>query len=264
MTGHATLTTIAQRSLSARPLVSRVSRGGQDESEPVGDAASRTELRDAVARAGRHAWLGRALSLPLRHGWLEVEHHGRENVPADGPVVLAANHLAFIDSPLVMFGLDRPVTFLGKAEYLAHPVARRLFPMVGMMPLDRSGRNSRITLDCVQRTLEAGGVVGMHPEGTRSRDGLLGAGHRGVAQIALRANAPVIPVALVGTADAQPVGQLVPTFRSRVQVRFGAPIGLGRWAGTRRSANARQELTTEIMDSIAALSGQQRRVDAAV
>lgn len=217
------------------------------------------QLVDAVASAGSHAWVGRALSAPIRGAWLNVSHIGIEKVPTEGPVVLAANHLAFIDSMLLMYALDRPVAFLGKSEYLDHPVARRLFPMTGMLPLDRSGRRSRVTLDRVDEILSQGGVVGVHPEGTRSRDGLLNPGHRGVAQMALRAGAPIVPVALVGTGEAQPVGQIVPNFRSPVEVRYGSPIGLGPWANARRSAASRTELTEEVMESIAALSGQQRR-----
>ena len=238
---------------------------------PTGDAAhldtapiestepDRDMLVDAVEAAGSHAWVGRGLTAPLRKLWLDVSFTGLENVPTDGPVVLAANHLAFIDSLLVMYCLDRPVSFLGKAEYLNNPIARRLFPMTGMLPLDRTGRRARVTLKRVQQILSAGGVVGVHPEGTRSRDGLLNPGHSGVAQMALRANAPVVPVALIGTADAQPVGQIIPTFRSPIEVRFGAPIGMGRWARNRRTRTAREELTEEVMAELAALSGQQRR-----
>lgn len=216
-------------------------------------------LRSAVATAGSHAWVGRALSAPLRRAWLDVTQVDRKNVPVDGPVILAANHLAFIDSLLVMYSLDRPVAFLGKSEYLDHPVARRLFPMTGMLPLDRSGRAARVTLSRVHEILTAGGVVGVHPEGTRSRDGLLNPGNPGVAQMALRANAPIVPVALVGTDAAQPVGSFVPKFRSTIEIRYGAPIGLGEWAHRRRTRIAREELTEEVMSAIAALSGQSRR-----
>ncbi len=216
-------------------------------------------LRDAVDAAGSHAWMGRALSAPLRNVWLDVEYVNRKNVPTDGGVILAANHFAFIDSLLVMYSLDRPVAFLGKSEYLDHPIARRLFPMTGMLPLDRSGRRARVTLKRVHEILGEGGVVGVHPEGTRSRDGLLSPGHQGVAQMALRANAPIVPVALVGTGEAQPVGSIVPAFRGKIEVRYGAPIGMGRWANNRRSRPAREEVTEEVMRSIAALSGQERR-----
>lgn len=218
-------------------------------------------LRDAVAAAGRHAWVGRALSAPLRKLWLDVEHIDRKNVPTEGGVILAANHLAFIDSVLLMYSLDRPVAFLGKSEYLEYPVARRLFPMTGMLPLDRSGRRARVTLKRVHEILTEGGVVGVHPEGTRSRDGLLNPGHSGVAQMALRANAPIVPVALVGTGEVQPVGALIPAFRGKIEIRYGAPIGMGRWANNRRTRTAREEVTEEVMRSIAALSGQDRRID---
>lgn len=216
-------------------------------------------LRDAVDTAGSRSWIGRTLSAPLRRLWLDVERIDAKNVPTEGPVILAANHLAFIDSILVMYSLDRPVAFLGKAEYLEHPVARRLFPMTGMLPLDRTGRRARVTLNRVHQILGEGGVVGVHPEGTRSRDGLLNPGHSGVAQMALRANAPIVPVALVGTDTAQPVGTKIPKFRSKIEIRYGAPIGMGEWANNRRTRTAREELTEEVMQSIAALSGQLRR-----
>lgn len=227
--------------------------------ETTAPSADVDVLTNAVQTAGSQAWLGRTLTAPLRKAWLDVNHVGRENVPSEGPVVLAANHLAFIDSLLVMYSLDRPVSFLGKAEYLDHPVARRLFPMTGMLPLDRTGRHARVTLRRVDEILAEGGVVGVHPEGTRSRDGQLNPGHAGVAQMALRANAPVVPVALVGTGEAQPIGRVLPSFRSPIEIRFGAPIGTGEWAQKRRTRQAREELTEEVMASIAALSGQKRR-----
>ena len=217
-------------------------------------------LNHAVATAGSQAWLGRALSAPLRHAWLDVNHTNRENVPATGPVVLAANHLSFIDSLLVMYSLNRSVAFLGKSEYLDHPVARRLFPMTGMLPLDRTGRHARVTLDRANEILTSGGVIGVHPEGTRSRDAMLNPGHPGVAQMALRAEAPIVPVALIGTDVVQPVGQRIPTYRGEVEIRYGAPIGIGRWSKNRRTRGAREELTEEGMASIASLSGQRRRL----
>lgn len=240
-------------------------RSGDDAGTSGDDTGTSTEVVDvarltsAVESAGRYAWIGAIGTLPLRRAWLDVTHEGRENVPDHGGVVLAANHLAFIDSLLLMYSLPRPVSFLGKAEYLDHPIARHLFPATGMLPLDRTGRHSRITLDRAIQILEGGGIVGVHPEGTRSRDGLLGPGHRGVAQLALRANVPVVPVGLIGTGAVQPVGRRIPEFRGEVTIRYGAPIDLGRWVGARRSSRSRTELTEEIMESIAALSGQGRR-----
>lgn len=226
---------------------------------PVTHEVELGRLVRAVEGSGRHAWAGRAATLPLRKLWLKVTHEGIENVPSSGGVIVAANHLAFIDSLLLMYALPRPMNFLGKSEYLDHPIARHLFPATGMMPLDRSGKRARVTLDRAQTVLESGGIIGVHPEGTRSRDGMLAPAHKGVAQMALRANVPVVPVGIVGTGKVQPVGQLIPSFQGEVTVRWGAPIGLGPWANRRRSATSRRELTNEIMTAISALSGQPRR-----
>jgi len=76
--------------------------------------------------------------------------------------------------------------------------------------------------------------------------------------MALQASAPIVPIALIGTDVAQPVGTIVPGFRSKIEIHFGAPIGMGRWASNRRTRRARTELTEEVMQSIAALSGQER------
>ena len=88
------------------------------------------------------SWSGRVrvATWPIRHAWLDVELQNQENVPLDGPVILAANHLSFIDSLLLMYCLDRRVTFLGKAEYLDSWTTRKLFPAAGMIAVDRSGR----------------------------------------------------------------------------------------------------------------------------
>lgn len=225
----------------------------------TGETVDVAHLVRAVDRSGDYRWAGRALTFPLRRLWLNVDHQGIENVPAHGGVILAANHLAFIDSLLLMYSLPRPVSFLGKSEYLNHPVARHLFPATGMLPLDRSGKRARVTLDRADQILRGGGIVGVHPEGTRSRDGLLGPGHKGVAQMALRSGAPVVPVGLVGTGDVQPVGKMVPSLRGKITIKWGAPIGLGPWASRRRSAQSRRELTEAIMEGIAALSGQEQR-----
>lgn len=210
---------------------------------------------DAV---GRHYWTTRRLSLPWRRLWLRVELEGTESVPASGPVILAPNHRSFIDSMVLMYELGRPVTFLGKSEYLSHPITRRLFPAAGMIPVDRSGRGVAASLRAAATRLEAGGIVGVFPEGTRSRDGLLHEGHPGVAHLALHTGAPIVPVGIIGSDRVLPPDRRIPRLRGRIQVRFGAPIDLGRWAGRGRSAAVKREITDELMDAIAALSGQDR------
>lgn len=197
---------------------------------------------------------------PLRSRWMNIEWSGTENLPEFGGGIVAANHLSFVDSMLLMYGMERPVTFLGKVEYMDSLVTRHVFPAVGMIPVDRSGSGVRRSLQEARRRIEHGELVGIFPEGTRSRDGLLHEGHNGVAHLSLKTGAPIIPIGIAGTDEAMPIGSRLPG-RSPVQIRVGAPIGPGAHRGRSASVRVREQLTAEVMDSIAALSGQERAVD---
>ncbi|MEQ8843021.1 MAG: lysophospholipid acyltransferase family protein [Acidimicrobiales bacterium] len=213
-------------------------------------------------RIGRRYWSVRRATAPLHRGWLNVDRQGLANVPTHGGVIFAANHLSFIDSVLLMYSCRRQVTFLGKAEYLTMPATRRLFPAAGMIPVDRSGKSVGRSLGLAIDRLKAGEIVGIFPEGTRSRDGLLHEGHVGVAHLALKSGAPIVPVGIIGSDAAMPADSLLPR-RSPITVRFGAPIDLGRWTGCRPTGAVKREITDEVMDTIAVLTGQPRERDAA-
>lgn len=210
----------------------------------------------SAEKIGRWYWTTRRVSWAFRRYWLQIQIEDADNVPGEGPVILAANHLSFLDSLLLMYSLPRPVTFLGKAEYLTGPVTRRLFPAAGMIPVDRSGRGLAESLDQANARLTGDEIIGIFPEGTRSRDGLLHRGHPGVAHLALRSGAPIVPVGIVGTDVAQPPGARFPRRRAAVTIRFGAPIGPGPYAGGRVTGSIKHALTAEVMRAIAALSGQ--------
>ncbi len=205
---------------------------------------------------GRHYWLTRRMSAPLREAWLDTTIENAEIVPDEGGVIFAANHLSFIDSMLLMYSVRRKVSFLGKSEYLDHPVTRAVFPASGMIPVDRTGRGVGRSLTQAVDKLNAGEIVGIFPEGTRSRDGLLHKGHPGVAHLALRSGAPIVPVGIIGTDKAQPPGARLPRHRSEVRLRFGPPVDLGAWAGARPTGSVKREIADQVMRSIADLSGQ--------
>ncbi len=211
---------------------------------------------------GRHYWAVRRATWPVRSLWLDIETIDESNVPDEGPVILAANHLSFLDSPALMFGLSRPVSLLGKVEYLDGAITRRLFPAAGMIPVDRSGKGLVESLRFAESRLAEGEIIGLFPEGTRSRSGDLHRGRAGVAHLALRTGAPIVPVGIVGSDRVQaPDGRFpVPRFRGHVEVRFGSPIDLGPWAGARPTGEVKTDITAAVMASIAALSGQ-RYVD---
>lgn len=200
--------------------------------------------------------LARSATRPIRNWWLDVEIENREIVPDFGGAIIAANHLSFIDSMLLMYGLDRPVSFLGKVEYMDSLVTRSLFPAVGMIPVDRAGKGLASSLREARRRLDAGELVGIFPEGTRSRDGRLHPGHSGVAHLLLQTGCPIVPVGITGTDVAQPVGSRA-LRRAPITIRIGPLIGPGRARG-RVTVRDRIALTDEVMASIAALSGQTR------
>jgi 1-acyl-sn-glycerol-3-phosphate acyltransferase len=191
--------------------------------------------------------------------------HGADNVPRHGPVIIAANHRAAVDTAVLALTAGRPVSFLGKAEYFTGRGLRgralaAFLDALGYVPVDRANAKAGLAaLQAARRVLDAGGAFAIYPEGTRSLDGRLHRGHTGVATLALGTGARVVPVALTGTERVQPVGKRLPRVH-RVTVRFGEPLDFTRYEGLARSSVIRRAVTDEIMDRIAQLS-QQEYVD---
>ena len=181
---------------------------------------------------------------------------GRERVPAAGGAIVAANHISFFDSVALLQSIPRRAFFLGKAEYMESWATRRLFSAMGLIPIDREqARRAVAALEVAAGVLDRGDVLGIYPEGTRSRDGLLHRGHTGVAQLALMSGAPIVPVGLVGTDHIQPVGSAgAATVPPRAIVRFGEPLDPAAYGGSSR--RRRQLLTDDLMEAIRRLSGQ--------
>ncbi len=187
---------------------------------------------------------------------------GLEHVPATGGVILASNHLSFADSVVIPIVVPRRVSFLAKAEYFTGTgvrgrVAKAWFEALGMLPIDRDDPRAALTsLEIARGVLDSGGAFGIYPEGTRSRDGRLYRGRTGVAELALGAGVPVVPVGLRGTERLQPVGARLPRVVP-IEVSFGEPLDFrGAFDGVPRG-RARREATDAIMAAIAELSGQE-------
>jgi 1-acyl-sn-glycerol-3-phosphate acyltransferase len=187
---------------------------------------------------------------------------GADGVPRTGGVILASNHLSFVDSVVIPAVAPRPVRFLAKSDYftgtgLRGRLMRTWFTGLGRLPVDRDDAQAALTsLDTALEVLRRGEAFGIYPEGTRSRDGRLYRGRTGVAHLALTAGVPVVPVGLKGTEKLQPVGSRLPRI-VRVEVAFGEPIRVaGRFDGM-PLGKARRVLTDEIMTAIQKLSGQQ-------
>lgn len=185
---------------------------------------------------------------------------GLANVPRRGPVILASNHRAVLDTAVISLVVRRRVRFLGKAEYFtAGGVRGRLMAgfldALGYIPVERGNAHAGLAaLNAGQNVLNAGGVFAIYPEGTRSLDGRLYRGHTGVAALALTTGAPVVPVALAGTEALLPRGGRIPR-PVPIAARFGTPLDFSGW--TEHNLRARRAVTDEVMAAIQALSHQE-------
>lgn len=200
---------------------------------------------------------------PLFRFLFRLRVEGKENIPSSGPLIVASNHLSFIDSyviPIAMLPLK--VVFLAKAEYFESGgfkgrVSRWFFTSMGMIPVARgNGASATDSLEQSAEIVKGGAVFGIYPEGTRSMDGRLYRGRTGAGWVVLATGAPVLPVGLVGTQELQPYGSRFPKLGRRVTVRIGPLLEFGRYDGEPKG-RARREITDEIVQAIQKLSEQE-------
>lgn len=205
----------------------------------------------------KRVFVGPLLKLMFRP-WVK----GIENIPAEGGAIMASNHLAVIDSFVLPLMMDREIVFIGKSDYFTGKgIKGRLvagfMKRVGTIPVDRSGgRASEAALRTGLRRLEEGGLFGIYPEGTRSPDGRLYRGKTGVARLAIESGSPVIPVAMVGTDIAQPIGKRIPK-PVQLGIVIGEPLDFSRYKGMENDRFILRSVTDEIMYSLMSISGQE-------
>lgn len=170
-----------------------------------------------------------------------VEYVGRENVPADGSIIVCSNHQSNWD-PVLLAGAmpkQRPLRFFAKKELFDVPVLKRILTRSGQIPVSR-GEGDRQALRIVLQKLKEDEVISIFPEGTRSKDGTLGKAQAGVGFFALRSDAAVLPIAIIGKYK----------FRSKLKVIIGKPIDLSQLKTDKASA---QDAADLIMTTIAEL-----------
>ncbi len=187
---------------------------------------------------------------------------GMRNVPREGSVIIAGNHVSFADEVFTPLAARRQVFYLAKAEYFDTPGMRgrasaALFERMGQVPVKREvARSAAASVELCVDLLNQGHAFGIYPEGTRSRDGRLYKFRTGVARIALRTGAPVVPVGLVGTNHVLPPGSRR-WRRAPVAIRFGAPMDFSGRPEDERSARKLREVTEAIREAVQALTGQE-------
>jgi 1-acyl-sn-glycerol-3-phosphate acyltransferase len=186
-----------------------------------------------------------------------IDISGLDRLPESGPAILCPNHVSFLDSAFLMLVVQRNISFVGKAEYMDSWKTKILFPMMGMIPIDRSGgEKSQAALDAAEGVLTRGELFGMFPEGTRSRDGCLYKGRTGAARLATKIGCPIFPVGIVGTDDIQPPDAKVPKLFRSCSITIGRPVRPERYTSSTDPHMAWRSMIDEVMFEVQSMTGQ--------
>lgn len=211
-------------------------------------------------------WLKHVFVGPLLWAYNRPFTRGLDKIPEDGPVILASNHLAVMDSAYLPLVAKRQIVFLAKKEYFTAPglvgaAQKWFFSSTNQVPIDRQDKDSQnAALETAREVLRKGDPLGMYPEGTRSPDGRLYRGKTGLARIALEMSVPVYPVAMINTNKANPIGSWIPR-PVRCGVFVGDSIQPDDFRGYGDEYEQARALTDAIMDELAKLSGQEQVKD---
>jgi 1-acyl-sn-glycerol-3-phosphate acyltransferase len=150
-------------------------------------------------------WIGYKVFRTLARGWYDFRIVGAENMRFSGSAIIAANHVSFLDPPVVGQVFDEPIHYFARKTLFDHPLAGKILRQWQAIPIDRDKPDTS-SLKATIRLLKSGKKVLMFPEGTRSPDGSLGAAEAGVGLFLAKTGAPVLPVRLYGTYEAYPRG----------------------------------------------------------
>jgi cytidylate kinase len=231
--------------------------------------APRKPIRATPIATGR-GWLYRLGNLVLRgiaRSIARLRFEGDvDAIPRTGPLILASNHASSADPVLITVFLtnriDRPINWLGKREILEFPLTGWAFRIAAIHPVDRKAADLE-AFRSAMRILDAGEVLAVFPEGTRSRDGGLQQVREGVGMLALRSGARVLPVAVIDSDLMWPRGKLIPRLGRRVTVRYGTPFSvadeIAKAGAPAKGRQATEAATRLVMARIAALLPPRQR-----
>jgi 1-acyl-sn-glycerol-3-phosphate acyltransferase len=202
----------------------------------------------------------RRVAAPIARRLWTIDCVGFDQLPESGPAILCPNHISFLDSAFLMLSVSRRISFVGKAEYMDSWKTKKLFPMMGMIPIDRSGgEKSAGALEAAAEVLRRGELFGIFPEGTRSRDGYLYKGHTGAARLALEVGCPIFPVGIVGTDAIQPPDAKMPKLFKHCRIQVGRPVDVDRYRNRANDHLVYRQIIDEVMFEIREMTGQTYR-----
>ena len=199
-------------------------------------------------------WLYR-VGWVLVRGWarllFRLEVYGEKNVPLQGALVVASNHLSLLDPPLIGCACPRELRYVAKAELFRIPLLSVLFRRLGGFPVERGTADVGAIRTALQH-LRAGRAVLIFIEGTRGTGEYLLPPTPGATLLARQSGAPVLPTAIIGTHRAMPKGAKLPRL-TKVKIAFGKPITYSELFGERTDRAARDAFTEYLMEQIATL-----------
>ena len=181
-----------------------------------------------------------------------------ERIPATGPALLASNHASFMDPPFIGCSANREISYLARDSLFRFPVFGDILRYINVIPVDRGGRNPK-GLKIIASKLRHGKPVILFPEGTRTPDGNMHSAKSGVGLLAIKSDAPIVPIRVFGTYETYGRHLKWPK-PGRISVKFGHPIYLkalreeAKHAPKDRVKEIYQEAADQIMAAIAALT----------
>ncbi len=191
-----------------------------------------------------------------------VQVDGLEHVPADGPLIISANHISNADPPFMAAwltpALGRPIHWMAKAEALEWPLAGWFMRQNGAFGIRRGAADTE-AFRLAKSVLDDGRVLGAFPEGTRSPTGALQQAKDGVTLLALRTGAPILPVGVIGTDRFWPRGRKVWRVGGRIALNIGEPFVLERGVGPDGRKESLDDVTLRLMLRIAGLLPERHR-----
>lgn len=196
-------------------------------------------------------------------GWWIKKINGINNIPKEGPFIVAANHASYMDHLMIGYcvvpRLNKKLHFLAKKEHFDNIIKRAWHTYGGAIPVDRE-KGGKKALRAALKALKQGKTIAVHPEGTRSLTGKLQKAKTGVARLALITKVPVLPIGLIGTFEILPKGKYIPKFKKAV-MNIGKPMYFQEYYNRKINKRILREVTNKIMREIARLSKQKYNFD---
>jgi 1-acyl-sn-glycerol-3-phosphate acyltransferase len=212
---------------------------------------------------------GSRIIIPIFNLLMSRDWRGAENIPTKGPVIVASNHMSYLDVLVFthfLYRNGRAPRYLGKAGVFRTPIIGKIVLAAGQIPVERESKDARKAVDHAKILLEKGHMLGVYPEGTLTRDPEMWPmiAKTGCARLALATDTQVIPIAQWGSQQVLPnyTRRIFLFPRKTITIRAGRPVDLSKWRGKSDDPQALIEATAQIMraitDLLEEIRGQKR------